>query len=47
MSPEDQSVVSPDRRQSFFFGPGDAQAVAPFLTRDPNATLVVVSGAWA
>ena len=34
-------------RQSFLFGPGDAQTVAPFLTRDPNATLVVVSGAWA
>ncbi|WP_179381068.1 DUF5927 domain-containing protein [Jannaschia marina] len=34
-------------RQSFFFGPGDVQDIAPFLARDPNATLMLVTGAWA
>ncbi len=34
-------------RQTFFFGPGDTQDIGEFLIRDPNATLVVVSGAWA
>ena len=35
------------QRQSFFFGPRDNQEVAGLLVHDPNATLVVVSGAWA
>ncbi|WP_281826275.1 beta-1,6-N-acetylglucosaminyltransferase [Jannaschia rubra] len=34
-------------RQTFLFGPGDAQDVVPFIARDPNATIVAVSGAWA
>lgn len=34
-------------RQSFFFGPNDQPEIGPFLARDPNATLVIVSGAWA
>ncbi len=33
-------------RQSFQFGPGDKQDVAPFITRDPNATIALISGAW-
>ncbi|SDY38410.1 Core-2/I-Branching enzyme [Jannaschia faecimaris] len=34
-------------RQSFFFGPNDQPEIGAFLARDPNATLVVISGAWA
>ncbi|KIT15104.1 beta-1,6-N-acetylglucosaminyltransferase [Jannaschia aquimarina] len=34
-------------RQSFQFGPGDIQDVRDFLARDPNATIVAVTGAWA
>ena len=34
-------------RQSFLFGPRDAQEIASFIARDPNATIAVVSGAWA
>lgn len=34
-------------RQSFLFGPNDRPEIGSFLMRDPNATLVVISGAWA
>ncbi|MCK0168533.1 beta-1,6-N-acetylglucosaminyltransferase [Jannaschia sp. S6380] len=34
-------------RQSFFFGPNDRQAIGWFLLRDPNATMAIISGAWA
>lgn len=34
-------------RQCFQFGPGDLQKIAPFLARDPNAQISVISGAWA
>ncbi|WP_149141225.1 beta-1,6-N-acetylglucosaminyltransferase [Gemmobacter caeruleus] len=34
-------------RQCFQFGPGDRQKIAPFLARDPNAQISVISGAWA
>ncbi|MEH7830149.1 DUF5927 domain-containing protein [Gemmobacter denitrificans] len=34
-------------RQCFQFGPGDVQKIAPFLARDPNAQISVISGAWA
>lgn len=34
-------------RQCFQFGPRDNQAVADFLARDPNATIMVVTGGWA
>ncbi|WP_439953532.1 DUF5927 domain-containing protein [Gemmobacter fulvus] len=34
-------------RQCFQFGPNDSQKVAPFLARDPNAQISVISGAWA
>jgi hypothetical protein len=34
-------------RQSFFFGPNDRPEIGAFIARDPNATLVMVSGAWA
>ncbi len=34
-------------RQCFQFGPRDNQAIAEFLARDPNATIMVVTGAWA
>ncbi|WGH80315.1 DUF5927 domain-containing protein [Jannaschia ovalis] len=34
-------------RQSFLFGPRDTQEIVDFMARDPNATLAVVSGAWA
>lgn len=34
-------------RQSFHYGPGDTPKIAPFMARDPNATICVVSGAWA
>ncbi|CTQ49201.1 DUF5927 domain-containing protein [Jannaschia donghaensis] len=34
-------------RQSFFFGPNDRPEIGPFMARDPNATLVIVTGAWA
>lgn len=33
--------------QSFLFGPGDRQEVAPFLARDRNARIYAISGAWA
>ena len=33
--------------QSFQFSPRDAQGIAGFLARDRNATISVVSGAWA
>lgn len=34
-------------RQCFQFGPEDNQKIAPFLARDPNAQISVISGAWA
>lgn len=34
-------------RQSFLFGPNDRPAIGEFLANDPNATIVVISGAWA
>lgn len=34
-------------RQCFQFGPGDAQEVATFLVGDPNANILIVSGAFA
>jgi hypothetical protein len=34
-------------RQCFQFGPGDAQGIAPFLAGDPQASVMVVSGAFA
>jgi hypothetical protein len=34
-------------RQCFQFGPGDAQAVTTFLAGDPNASIALVSGAFA
>lgn len=34
-------------RQCFQFGPRDRQAIAPFILRDPNAQVSVVTGAWA
>ncbi|CUH39921.1 Core-2/I-Branching enzyme [Jannaschia seosinensis] len=34
-------------RQSFLFGPRDRQDLTAFLARDPNATIAVISGAWA
>ena len=34
-------------RQSFLFGPGDTQGAVGLMARDPNATIAVVSGAWA
>ena len=33
--------------QSFLFGPGDAQDIAPFIAADPNATVFIISGAFA
>ncbi|TFL17579.1 DUF5927 domain-containing protein [Jannaschia formosa] len=33
-------------RQTWQFGPGDTQAAMPFVLRDRNATVTVVSGAW-
>ena len=33
--------------QGFLFGPRDRQDIAPFLARDRNATIYVISGAWA
>ena len=33
--------------QSFLFSPRDAQGIGAFLARDRNATISVVSGAWA
>lgn len=33
--------------QCFQFGPGDTQAVGDFMTRDTNAQINVISGAWA
>ncbi|SFO94038.1 DUF5927 domain-containing protein [Tranquillimonas alkanivorans] len=33
--------------QSFLFGPRDAQRIGGFFTHDPNASVWVVSGAWA
>ncbi|MDM7931605.1 beta-1,6-N-acetylglucosaminyltransferase [Tabrizicola sp.] len=34
-------------RQCFQFGPGDVQDIAPFLAGDPNASIAIVSGAFA
>ena len=34
-------------RQTFFFGPSDVQDIGDFIARDPNATITVVTGAWA
>ena len=34
-------------RQCFQFGPGDAQPITEFLAGDPNASIMVVSGAFA
>lgn len=34
-------------RQCFQFGPGDSQKITPFLAGDPNANLMIVSGAFA
>lgn len=34
-------------RQVFQFGPRDAQDISWFLARDPNASVTVISGAWA
>ena len=34
-------------RQSFMYGPGDTPEIGEFMLRDPNATICVVSGAWA
>ena len=34
-------------RQCFQFGPDDAQAITTFLAGDPNANLMIVSGAFA
>ena len=34
-------------RQCFQFGPRDRQAIAPFILRDPNAQVSVITGAWA
>ena len=33
--------------QSFMFSPADSQGVTGFLARDRNATMAVVTGAWA
>ncbi|UWQ18295.1 beta-1,6-N-acetylglucosaminyltransferase [Jannaschia sp. M317] len=34
-------------RQSFHYGPGDTPGITDFMLRDANATLCIVSGAWA
>jgi hypothetical protein len=34
-------------RQCFQFGPGDNQDIGEMLAADPNATISVISGAWA
>ena len=34
-------------RQCFQYGPRDTEAISPFLARDANATISVISGAWA
>ncbi|MFV2054339.1 beta-1,6-N-acetylglucosaminyltransferase [Aliiroseovarius sp. YM-037] len=34
-------------RQCFQYGPSDTQAIGDLLTRDPNAQVFVISGAWA
>jgi len=34
-------------RQCFQFGPGDIQDITPFLSNDPNASVMMVSGAFA
>jgi hypothetical protein len=34
-------------RQCFQFGPADVQKIGPFLARDPNAQISVISGAWS
>lgn len=34
-------------RQCFQFGPGDAQDITSFLAGDPNASIMIVSGAFA
>jgi hypothetical protein len=33
--------------QSFLFAPRDSQGIGPFLSRDPNAVITAISGAWA
>jgi hypothetical protein len=33
-------------RQAFQFGPADNQAIAPFIARDPNAQISMITGAW-
>lgn len=34
-------------RQSFQFGPDDNQRVGPFIARDANANVAIITGAWA
>jgi len=34
-------------RQCFQYGPHDTVAISPFIARDANATISVISGAWA
>lgn len=34
-------------QQGFHFGPRDTQSIADFVMRDANATVYVISGAWA
>ncbi|MDU8942397.1 DUF5927 domain-containing protein [Ovoidimarina sediminis] len=34
-------------RQCFLFGPRDTQEIAEFVASDPNARIMVISGAWA
>ncbi len=34
-------------RQCFQFGPSDTQGISWFIAKDPNATISVISGAWA
>ena len=34
-------------RQCFLFGPRDSQEIAEFVASDPNARIMVISGAWA
>lgn len=34
-------------RQCFQFGPRDRQEIIQFLVRDPNATIMIITGGWA
>jgi hypothetical protein len=34
-------------RQCFQFGPRDRQEITQFLVRDPNATIMIITGGWA